>query len=69
VAGYTTNEGWADYRRTGFPALTPPAFTFGGIDIPERLPYPKSEYLYNSNTPLEVQSFPESLTTPVWWAQ
>lgn len=68
VAGYTTNEGWADYRRTGFPALNPPMFTPGDIDIPERLPYPKSEYLYNSNTPLEVQYFPASLTTPVWWA-
>lgn len=69
VASYTTNEGWNDYKRTGFPALTPVADAQGGIDVPQRFPYPQSEYLYNPNTPSAVEEFPASLTTPVWWAE
>ena len=51
IASYTTNEAWADYRRTGYPTLTPASNATGGIGIPSRFPYPQSEYLYNSNTP------------------
>ena len=69
IASYTTNEAWADYRRTGYPTLTPASNATGGIGIPSRFPYPQSEYLYNSNTPSNVEEFPASLTTPVWWAQ
>jgi len=69
VASYTTNEGWADYRRTGYPALTAVADAQGGIDVPQRFPYPQSEYLYNGNTPSDVEEFPASLTTPMWWAE
>jgi len=69
VATYTMNEAWNDYRRTGFPELIPNINAQGGIDVPQRMPYPQSEYLYNGNTPSAVENFPASLTTPVWWAE
>jgi len=40
-------EAWADYRRTGQPALTPTS----GSSLPERFPYPTDEVSYNPNTP------------------
>ncbi|MCC5946031.1 MAG: SusD/RagB family nutrient-binding outer membrane lipoprotein [Bernardetiaceae bacterium] len=57
-------EVWTDWRRTGFPNLEPfPGNQLG--NIPRRLPYPQSEYLYNPNTPpLEL---PDNLLQPVWW--
>jgi len=57
---------WSDYRRTGFPALTPPSnassdFYRGSVDdIPERFIYPESEFLYNvenMNAASERQGF------------
>ena len=69
VASYTTNEAWSDYRRTGYPVLTAVADAQGGIDVPQRLPYPQSEFLYNSNTPASLEGFPANLTTSLWWAE
>jgi hypothetical protein len=69
VASYTTNEAWSDYRRTGYPVLTAVADAQGGIDVPQRLPYPQSEFLYNSNTPTSLEGFPANLTTSLWWAE
>ncbi len=53
-------EAWNDWRRTGYPALTPNV----GSDIPRRFPYPGDEILFNPNTP-EVAS----IFTPNWWDQ
>ncbi|MFD2571202.1 SusD/RagB family nutrient-binding outer membrane lipoprotein [Spirosoma soli] len=42
-------EAWTEYRRTGIPALTPPALNTNGGVIPTRLPYPGSEESLNYN--------------------
>ena len=59
VAMYTQCESWSDWRRTGFPALTP----VNGNEVPRRFPYPQSERLYNGG------NMPAGLTiySRVWW--
>lgn len=59
IAMYSTVVPYDDYRRTGFPALTPVA---GAGDIPQRFPYPQSEISYNYDN---VPSVP-SLMAPLW---
>jgi hypothetical protein len=49
LAMYSTVVPYDDYRRTGYPALTPVA---GAGAIPERFPYPQTEISYNSNCPV-----------------
>ncbi len=63
VALYLDPEIFNDWRRTGFPRLTPnpDALTPGGV-IPTRLPYPQSERLFNPNMPAN-----NSITSKVWW--
>jgi hypothetical protein len=62
-------EAWSDWRRTGFPVLTPtnyPGNATGGT-IPQRLKYPSREVAGNPN--FEAGSTkPNLLTTKVWWA-
>mgnify|MGYP003630800102 CR=1 FL=1 len=61
IDGFATNQPYADYRRTGFPALTlhPDAVI---SEIPSRFPYPQSELDYNSENVPAV-----TLTGKVWW--
>ncbi len=55
-------EVFNDWRRTGYPALTPAAQGVLGGSIPRHYPYPTSEQQYNSaNTPSVT------LTSRVWW--
>jgi Starch-binding associating with outer membrane len=63
IAMYLDPEVFTDWRRTGFPRLTPTAgaLTQGGV-IPTRLPYPQSERLFNPNMPAD-----NSITGKVWW--
>lgn len=62
IALFTRLEPYNDYRRTGFPALTPN--TDASIaTIPARLPISSDERTSNPN------AVTESITTPVWWAQ
>lgn len=56
VITYSTGvEGWNDFRRTGYPALTPhpegDRATNPGGGIPRRLPYSENERLLNVNIP------------------
>ena len=60
VANFLNIENWVDWRRTGFPRLTPPPNALSAI--PRRLLYPQSER--NSN-PQTVHS--AGLTDRVWW--
>lgn len=53
LAMYSTVVPYDDYRRTGFPALTPVA---GAGAIPVRFPYPQTEVSYNSNCPAIIDS-------------
>lgn len=57
-------EAWNDWRRTGYPELTP-AQNAAGIDnnIPRRLPYPATEFGRNPNMPLPAPTN----DVKVWW--
>lgn len=63
IDGFGTNQPYADYRRTGFPALT---IAPDGVisEIPRRFPYPQAELDYNTQNVPSV-----TLTTKVWWDQ
>ena len=59
VALFLQAEGYNDFRRTGWPALSPTA----GTAIPVRYPYATSERLYNTaNVPTGI-----TINSPVWW--
>lgn len=67
-------EAWSNYRRTGYPDLTPinyPGNETGGT-IPARLRYPASEASGNPNfkgqSEGEGATTPDQYTTKVWWA-
>jgi hypothetical protein len=53
LAMYSTVVPYDDYRRTGYPALTPVA---GAGQIPARFPYPQTEISYNSNCPVVIST-------------
>jgi hypothetical protein len=61
-------ESWTDFRRTGYPAITPVpggtnAFNLNG-EVPRRLPYPQTEIDLNpSNVPITEPNF----QNPFWW--
>jgi hypothetical protein len=66
-------EAFANFRRTGFPALTPNPYP--GSEVPNafinRLTYPNSEISVNSanvQAAISVQG-PDNLATKVWWAK
>lgn len=61
IALFTTLEPYNDWRRTGFPILTPNQNSQTKV-IPVRLMTPKSERTLNSNATVVT-----SLYTPVWW--
>ncbi len=69
IAMYASIESWTDYRRTGYPVLTP---NEGGDhnqnpggEIPRRLPYPQSERIYNPNIPKPLPNLQDRF----WWDQ
>jgi hypothetical protein len=71
IANFLSLENFNDWRRTGFPTLTPVMNrpqTPSGI-IPLRYPYPQSELSTNSAS-VEATGVPAgfaALETPVWW--
>jgi len=69
IALFTSPEPWADFRRTGFPELTPNS---NGIspsnpngEIPRRLIYPQNERLQNSSFPSPAPNMQDRF----WWDQ
>lgn len=61
-------EAWSDWRRTGFPVLTPsnyPGNATGGT-IPVRLVIPAAEAAGNPNY-ATTSTQPDKMTTKVWW--
>ena len=69
IAMYSNGlEPWTDFRRTGYPVLTPNAngsnsFNLNG-EIPRRVSYPQTEIdLNNANVPIKDGN----LQTPLWW--
>ncbi len=61
IASYLDPEVWTDYRRTGYPAITPNPTGNGGA-IPRSLLYPISEVINNKNTPANT-----TLARHVYW--
>ena len=61
LANFLSIENYNDWRRTGFPLLTPVANSYYPA-IPVRLPYPLTSITSN---PQPEQS--ATVTTPVWW--
>jgi len=62
VALYMQTEVYCDYRRTGFPSLTPIPNTATNNTIPARFPYPNDEKKYNA------KNCPSVLLTDKLWA-
>ncbi len=64
-------EAWSNFRRTGFPALTPNPFPSQDIsgDFIRRLTYPSSEIAVNkANLDVAIaRQGPDDLDTRVWW--
>lgn len=61
-------EAWSDWRRTGYPRLTPtnyPGNVTNGV-IPRRLRYPNSEVAGNPNFQAGA-TMPNDYVTRVWW--
>ncbi|MDQ4139980.1 MAG: SusD/RagB family nutrient-binding outer membrane lipoprotein [Bacteroidota bacterium] len=62
------SEAWSDWRRTGYPPLTPvnyPGNVTNGV-IPRRLQYPSGEVAGNPNF-ATTSTKPDTYTTKVWW--
>lgn len=61
------NQGWAEWRRTGFPVLTPAPGS--GKQIPRRIPYGPNEPLYNpaNYTAAAALYSNNSQDAKVWW--
>lgn len=70
VALYLNPEVWTDYRRTGYPSLSPAT---GGTtalnpngEIPRRFAYPNSEVVQNEGIPTTTANLQEP---KLWWDQ
>ncbi|WP_341227957.1 SusD/RagB family nutrient-binding outer membrane lipoprotein [uncultured Arcticibacterium sp.] len=62
-------DAWADWRRTGYPQLTPvsyPGNVTGGT-IPRKLKIPNSELAINPDQFQAGGTLPNDYTTRVWW--
>jgi hypothetical protein len=58
-------EPWTDWRRTGYPVLTPPSNRMTSVPtVPRSLFYPQSEIDLNPNTPAQKSA---DLQTKVFW--
>ncbi|WP_295939560.1 SusD/RagB family nutrient-binding outer membrane lipoprotein [uncultured Alistipes sp.] len=69
-------EAWADYRRTGYPALTIGNGTFNDHILPMRLVYPTNVGETNTNNHknavARLKSYyggDDDMKTPVWWSK
>ncbi|HEX7119387.1 MAG TPA: SusD/RagB family nutrient-binding outer membrane lipoprotein [Longimicrobiales bacterium] len=62
-------EAWAEWRRTGVPALVAGPDALNGGRIPVRLPYPQSERFRNGDNLQEAidRQGGASLNDPLWW--
>lgn len=63
-------ESWVDWRRTGFPVLTPPAVNRTGGVFPRRFSYPQLEINQNGESLANGPGIPvpyKTILTGVWW--
>jgi len=64
-------EAWTEWRRTGFPALSP-VFDANTTSIPKRFFYASDEISKNSanfNAAVAMLNGGDELTSPVWWME
>ncbi len=64
-------EQWSEYRRTNFPTLTPGPEVSNNGKMPNRIPYPTVESLYNkeSYTAAAAAIGGDNMNSKVWWQQ
>jgi hypothetical protein len=62
-------QSWFEWRRTGYPALTPAEDGQNGGKIPVRVNYPSDEYATNPANVAAAVSVQgaDDLNTKVWW--
>jgi hypothetical protein len=63
-------QGWANWRRTGYPDIKPTVFANDpGAPIPRRIPYPQIDYSTNAaQVALAAAAIGgDTQNTPVWW--
>jgi hypothetical protein len=62
-------EGWAEWRRTGFPLLMAGPNSANPAGIPRRQIYPASDKTVNADNYAKVlvQQGPDNLNTRMWW--
>ncbi|WP_262711475.1 SusD/RagB family nutrient-binding outer membrane lipoprotein [Chryseobacterium sp. SNU WT5] len=65
------HDAWSEWRRTGFPVLTPATSAINGGVIPTRIPYPIEEANYNTTKYNEAVSrlvpAVDKNTSKFWW--
>ena len=64
------NEGWANFRRSGYPALSPNPFPGRTVVWITKMTYPVSETLVNSanvQAAITTNGGADNLDTKVWW--
>jgi Starch-binding associating with outer membrane len=66
LVGINNFEAWAEYRRTGWPAVPKSLSPSVGANIPVRYRYPQSEYNYNPAN-VAAQNNPDPFTSGVFW--
>lgn len=67
LCGY---EAWSEWRRLGYPVLTPAPAAAAGQDVPIRFPYSTEESELNGENyaaAVAAQGGNITLSTPVWW--
>lgn len=66
--GYSPYEAWSDYRRLGLPAVPISLSATNIKQIPVRLLYPQSEYLYNAAN-VGAQGTISQFTSKIFWVK
>ncbi|MGX5853706.1 SusD/RagB family nutrient-binding outer membrane lipoprotein [Dyadobacter jiangsuensis] len=67
---YQGSEAWAEWRRTGYPKLTPATVPLNGVqEIPRRMAYPVTENALNRTHYAEVlaRQGKDDQYTRIWW--
>ncbi len=68
VAMFTHPQPYTDFRRTGFPALSPAANNTNNNRIPSKFPYPQDERNYNEvNVDAVSNGDPTDINIAVYW--
>lgn len=68
VALFTQIQPWVDFRRTGFPGLSPATDNSNNNNFPKKFPYPQNERLYNTENVNAVSgNNPGDINAALYW--